>query len=193
MKRARLFQMAHAALMGAPTFQYTTFDPAKKSASVTLSGGNLTASGSNAIHALSVIGKSTGKWYWEFAPNVVFESIGIATADGSYDNYVGDAVSEWGYRGSSNSIMNGNSFIQTGLASYTGGDIISVALDMDSLQVTWRKNNVVQGVAQSIAAGTWYAAAGGVVSGGAWSCTANFGASAFTYTPPAGFNAGLYL
>lgn len=184
--------MAEVTTMVAPGFAFTTWDPAKKGATVSLSNGNLTASGTNNGHALSVLGKSSGKWYWEYSPSVVFESIGISTADGDYTTYLGENSTEWGYRGSSSSIMNGNSFIQTGLASYTAGDIISIALDLVANQVTWRKNNVVQGVAQAIAAGTWYAAAGGVVSGGAWACTANFGASAFAFAPPAGFNAGLY-
>lgn len=192
MKRAQLLQQAHSVILSGPTIQYTTWDPAKKSAGVTLSGGNLVATCNNAATVLSVVGKSSGKWYWEYRPGAVFMSLGIQKNSGGYEQFLGANVNGWGYRGSSSSIMNDNTFIQSGLASYTAGDVISIALNLDTNQITWRKNDVVQGVAQTIAAGTWFAAVSGVVSGGAQSVTANFGASAFTYTPPAGFNAGLY-
>jgi len=75
-------------------------------------------------------------------------------------------------------------------ATYTAGDIIGIALDMDGGTVTFYKNNTSQGQAFSGITGTVFATAG---SGGTTTgLVANFGATTLTYTPPSGYNAGLY-
>lgn len=182
---------ANTSVVAASTV-YATFNPSEKSASVTLSNGNLTASGSNKTDAWGNMGKSSGKWYWEYAPNTVFASVGITITGQGHDVYIGENSAGWGYRGSSSSIMQDGTTRQSGLASYGAGDIIGIALNMTDNQVSFYKNNALQGIAQAIDAGTWYPAVSGVNGGGAWSTTANFGASALTYTPPSGFNSGLY-
>lgn len=93
-------------------------------------------------------------------------------------------------------------------AAYTAGDVIGVALNATSGKVWFSKNGVWQGSGSNPAAGTgalqltsvggqycatfgyaqYFGAGGQSVVGAA---TANFGQSAFNYTPPAGFNAGL--
>ena len=68
-------------------------------------------------------------------------------------------------------------------------EVIGVALDMDAGTLTFYKNGVSQGQAFTGISGTIYAMASLVVSG---TLVANFGASALAYTPPAGYNSGLY-
>lgn len=51
-----------------PSVTYATWNPSDKSANVTLSNGNLTATitANTAFYgARATIGKSSGKWYWE--------------------------------------------------------------------------------------------------------------------------------
>jgi hypothetical protein len=61
---------------------------------------------------------------------------------------------------------------------------------MDAGTITFYKNGVSQGAAFSGITGTVFAAEG--TTNNTDACTANFGASAFSYTPPSGFSAGLF-
>ena len=71
--------------------------------------------------------------------------------------------------------------------------MIGIALDLDGGNLEFYKNNVSQGIAATGITGTWYAYTAGLwVTTSTTSITANFGSSALTYTPPAGYNAGLY-
>jgi len=171
---------------------YATWNPADKGAGMTLSGSNLTATVGTPAMVRSTIGKSSGKWYWEVtrgsgsSDNV----IGIANSSAGLTSYVGSDANGWGYIGSSGQKTNNASAAAFG-ASYTTGDIIGVALDMDTGQVTMYKNNTSQGIMYTGLTGTIYAAFGTGNSGD--NVTANFGATALTYSPPGGYNAGLYV
>jgi uncharacterized RmlC-like cupin family protein len=75
------------------------------------------------------------------------------------------------------------------------GDCIGVALDMDAGQITMYKNGVSQGPMFGGLTGSIYP----VISGNANSMygrtpeyTFNFGNTPFNYTPPVGYNPGLY-
>lgn len=170
---------------------YATWNPSDKNSNVTLSGGNLIASTSTTNHCIfrATLGKSSGKWYWEVTGS---NNIGISNVSQSLTTgqYPGGTVDSWGYN-------QGGAFYtnNTGSgspATYTpASDIIGVALDMDSGTVTFYKNNVSQGIAFTGLTGTLFPMAD-VYSGIAGPCTANFGATALTYTPPGGYNAGLY-
>ena len=78
-------------------------------------------------------------------------------------------------------------------STYTTGDVIGVALDMGAGTIIFYKNNVSQGTAFTGLSGTMYRRcyteyrrlALGVAP-------PNFGATALTYSPPVGYNAGLY-
>lgn len=175
----------------------TTWNPADKGSGVDLSGGNLVAaSGYYTSSVRSVDGVSAGKWYWEVTitggANYVMAGIGTSSAPvehGWMSVYPGVDANGWSYYG-----FDGTKF-HDGAASPCGpalvnGDVLGFALDMTAGTLTIYVNGVSYGVAYSGIAGTIYAMMG---SGASASCTvtANFGASAFAYTPPVGFNHGL--
>ncbi len=170
---------------------YATWNPSDKSSHITLSGGNLTATTDGTASSVrSTIGKSSGKWYWEVSMLTnQFQIIGIQNATASLNQFPGGDANGWGYYGSSGSKYNGAGAVAYG-ATFTAGDVIGVALDMTAGTIIFYKNNSSQGTAFTGLTGTQFAAIGDPGAAGAH--TANFGASAFTYTPPAGYNAGLY-
>lgn len=182
---------------------YATWNPSDiylgGSGNLSLTNGNLTVTtqpGSPPGSTVrSGIGKSAGKWYWEITCDSTTGSamwdFGIARVAASFAGAgLGTDTLGWGYVGVNGQLRN-NSIDSGAGATYTAGDVIGIALDMDGLQVKFYKNNVLQ-YTQAIAAGMWYAANSGVSATTALVSTTNFGASAFTYTPPSGYNSGLY-
>jgi len=149
-----------------PSNNFATINPLYYSTSQsTLSNGNLTAtsSGANWNNFHSTLAPSTGKYYWEVkVVNVGSNThpIGIVGTEASDinstspgDSFDGDAT--------------GISYVQTGDKdvagsrtsygnSYTTGDIIGVAMDLDNLKLYFHKNGVYQnsGVPTSGATGT---------------------------------------
>ena len=170
------------------------FNPADKGSDVTLSNVNKTAtfgSGTNSL-VRSDVSKSSGKWYWEVTQNTVgsFSSIvGIANSSATLNNYLAFDANGYGYYGQTGNKLNSgaNSYGST----FTAGDIIGIAMDLDADTLTFYKNNTSQGTAFTGLTGTYFAAVSSSTGGAGESVTANFGATAFTYTPPSGF-AGLY-
>ena len=63
-------------------------------------------------------------------------------------------------------------------------------MDLDNGTLEFFKGGVSMGVAFTNLSGTIYAMTGGDTNGGTSNITANFGATAFAYTPPTGFAAG---
>ena len=182
---------------GGGVVTYATWNPADKGVEVTLSNGDLTASITGATLGVLVratISKSTGKWYWEVTIGacVTFSPIagGIAKSTAALTTYLGGDANGWGYYGSNGKKINNATQAAYGL-TYVQNDIIGVALDCDGGTVECFKNGASQGVMYSGLSGTFFGAASGA-GGGSQIITANFGASTFTYTPPAGFNSGLY-
>jgi hypothetical protein len=172
---------------------YATWNPSDKGTNISLSGSNLIATLNGAGLVRSTIGKSSGKWYWEVSWNTSSASqigTGVATASAGLNAYLGNDVSGYGYYG--NAITRNNGGTAAYGASYATGDVIGVALDMDAGTLTFYKNNVSQGVAYSGLSGTFYPSVGATGATSAHTATVNFGATAFTYSPPAGYNAGVF-
>ena len=153
----------------------------------TTSNANLTvawASGNSAKP--STIGMTSGKWYCE----IYMDSVGTAALPGIIPStmtpsagYPGSGSGGYGYYydGQKYNAGAGSAYG----ASYTTGNIISIAFDADAGSLTFYKNGVSQGVAfSSIPAGTWFFAAG---HSGACTMSPNFGQRPFSYTPPTGF------
>lgn len=175
-----------------PTATFATFSPTDKNSTFTLSNNNLTATNSGAASwssARANTGKSSGKWYWETthtgANRVV---IGIGTATESLTSFPGSTdANGWGYY-TAGGIYNSGGFVGGGTyAAFAAGDVIGIALDMDAKTIRFYKNGVAQGSAAltGLPAGPMYPM---VASEGAgYAITANFGATAFANTPPAGF------
>ena len=160
--------------------------------SSTITNGNLqsTSSTTTVYSSASSFQVNNGKWYWEVT----------ATTINGTNNYPFIGA----YRGIPTSLtgavrpggdVNGFSYRQNGSAyvdstnpatwgSIANGDVIGVALDLTNLQVSFYKNNVLQGTITGLVAGT-YTPADSEYNGS--SVAYNFGQQPFTYTPPTGF------
>jgi hypothetical protein len=186
------------AVVNSTTFTYTvtvtpgtvtTWNASDKGADVTLTAGSLTASASGGASDEAVRasqGFASGKWYWEvsFSTNPA-ESVGVANSSATLNGNIGVDANGWGYLNLGSKFHSGSSAYG---ATYAVGDVIGVALDMDSGTLTFYKNGVSQGQAFTGITGTIYPAVSVSTSNGAHA-TANFGATAFAYSAPAGFNA----
>lgn len=151
----------------------------------TLSAANLvatsTSGGSVTEGAYSNVRVSSGKWFCEITP-----ASGSAGA-GAMVGIMSSTTSHWYYN------ANGNKYTDTTNngaygATFTDGDVIGIALDLDAGTVTFYKNGVSQGVAFSSLSGSWVF---GVcdASSGATTLVAHFNAGQrpFSYTPPTGY------
>lgn len=176
---------------------YATWNPSDKNASLTLSNGNLTAQGDATWRSgRATISKSSGKWYWEVrfdtsVTHYVMVGIGLSSASIADGAYPGKDVNGHGYLDLDGNKYNNDVSTAYG-ALYVQGDIVGVALDMDGGTLIMYKNNVSQGTLTSGLSGSFFPMIGVGAQGTGAIITANFGATALTYTPPAGYNAGVY-
>jgi hypothetical protein len=140
---------------------------------------------------LGTIAVTSGKWYWEVTVGSTTNAnwmIGIADSSASIASRAWTGANGWYYFTNGNK-YNNNSGSSYG-ASYTTGDVIGIALDMDAGTVVFYKNNTSQGTAYSGLTGKiMQAALGNGTAGGTQSYNANFGQRPFAYTPPTGFKA----
>lgn len=179
---------------------YATWDNSLKGSNTTLSGGNLiaTMTASNSVAqatiAGSTTGKSTGKWYWEitYTSGGGNRCIGVLSGTTANKNtWVGGDTYGFSYY----SIGSGGNWFHQGTVDfgafsvdYTVGDIIGVALDAGANTIQFYKNGVAVTPSKSITGGNYFPA----VSSNVASFTANFGATAFAYSVPTGYNSGYY-
>ena len=136
----------------------------------------------------------SGKWYWEVTIGALGSyspCIGVATSSATLNNFLGSDAYGWSYYGWGSSLINNNVRPAYG-TTFTTGDIIGVAFDTYSGILSFYKNGASLGVAYTGLSGvTVYAAVSGAASN-YQQISVNFGASSLVYTPPSGFNAGLY-
>jgi len=182
----------------APTPVGNTFDPANKAAGITLSNGNLTATQASggwvSAKGLTSYAITTEKRYFELvfasasAGNIIY---GFGNASASVNNYCGSDANGWGYYASVGWVLNSGGAVNF-YATYTTGDVMMCAIDAAAGKIWFGKNGVW--LSGNPATGTSPAATGltgslvPMISGqSAWSGTANFGATTFTYTPPSGY------
>ena len=173
---------------------YATLDPSNKGTNATLSSGNLNlVSSSGYSSARSTISKTSGKWYWECTVTSPSSNMfgGVAQSTSNLNSYAGiDAVS-WGFDYENPTFYKWYNSGATALNNPTPlvtGDVIGFALDMGGGTLQVYVNNISQGNHAGIT-GTVFAQ-GSTNSTG--SNLYNFGATAFTYSPPATYNSGLY-
>ena len=157
------------------------------------------------MRASSNMPVNSGKWYAEFKlSSYTFASgsypyIGVCADDLWINSWTGDAGTAYQTGGT---LWRNGSSIESGHATYTQGDIISVAINLDSdpPQVWWAKNGTyirdasanpatgAYGVNIEPASNTGYynfAISLWAATGGQWD--ANFGQRAFSYDIPSGF------
>ena len=150
------------------------------------SDGNLRIGGTNNNYAVGTIAfPSSGKYYAE-ATLTTYSSgqvqIGICPT-GAESNLGGDATA---YLQDGSTTVNNSS--STSLTSYTQGDVIGIAVDVDNSTVQFYKNNTAQTALTSVLRITeasffcYMSISSSVVN-------FNFGQRAFAYTPPTGFKA----
>lgn len=178
-------------LTSTTTANYCVLNPVSPLASGTISNANLTfTSGAADAICVGTFGVSSGKWYWEITATNVNASI-------SYIGIIGQPPASLtvdlstpsnGYCYLSNGNKgNNNTRVNYG-ATFTSGDVIGVALDMDAGTLVFYKNNATQGTAYSSLTGTVSPAisdGSGASSGAVFNC--NFGQRPFAYTAPSGF------
>jgi hypothetical protein len=172
-----------------------TWDPAGLSPSnASLTNNNLTAHTINVGQARGNVGLQTGKWYFEcYLNNSGAQNgtmLGIASDQHSLVAFPGSDAHSYGYYAFDGKKYNQNVPVAYA-ATYTTGDTVGIALDLDAGTLIFLKNNVDLGVAYSgIASASWFPIVSqGSSAGTNGQVTINFGASSFTYTPPSGYQA----
>lgn len=178
---------------------YATWNASDKNAFVGLSGGDLIATcNASGMHiGVRATLPLSGKRYWEITittkggSGVVY--LGVADTSMPLDIRVGFDTHSHGYASGSGGKVY-NAVDDTYGASYTQSDVISIAYDADTGKIWWAKNGTWAASGDPAAgtnaaftgiAGTQYPVVSLYYSGTA--VTANFGASAFAYSPPSGF------
>jgi len=177
----------------------------------TFSNGNNTVTTSSASGSINpspaTLGITSGKWYWEGklvnAPSSNYALIGImaqAPAAAGGQNFLGGVNDTYGYASWNGTLYNsaGSTGNTSGGATYTTGDILSIAVDADNNRLYYYKNGTIQnsgtGIVIPAAAdtlfGAWLPAVGDWDTPSlVWSC--NFGNGFFgtTAVSSAGTNA----
>ena len=166
---------------------YATLNPLwfySSSNTGTLSNGNLEYAGPGSAWGsrYSTIGVTSGKWYFEASATTSGPTfmVGIVTAASS--DHVG--TTGFAYYQNGNKYNYGSASAYG--ATYTTGDIIGVAFDLDAGSITFYKNGTSQGTAfTGIASGTYYPGISCYATTGIF----NAGQRPFAYTAPSGFKA----
>ena len=177
-------------LGGQVTGNYCTWNPlARTNATLpALTNGNLDV-GANTIGStvLGSIAFSSGKWYWEITVNTIGNAlIGAASTSTVWSSQPGYLANSAAYL-SDGRVKNNGSDVGT-YASYTTGDVIGVALNMDAGAISFYKNNSLIVTVSSSISGTWTPAVADFNAAGAI-LTGNFGQRAWAYTAPTNFKA----
>jgi len=161
---------AHDQMTDTPTNNFCTMNPLNTDSGVTLSEGSLkwVSSSHDQATASTMAVPSTGKFYWEvYVANEsgTHANVGIVSAEQVGTLNVGDVSSfnafaqsghriyiDSGYKAGSTAAASNTAYG----ASWTTGDIIGVAVDMDAPSLTFYKNNASQGASHTdISLQTW--------------------------------------
>lgn len=145
-RKRRLYAVVASLGRGGGTAASSTWNPADKAAGITLTNGNLTATGDAVAGYDNVRGtssKTTGKWAFEVtkvgAPGM---GVGVGLSTASLTNYLGnDRLLGFGYYH--------DGFIQddSSIDAFSAGDVILLAVDADARLVKLYKNGVQVGTA----------------------------------------------
>ena len=187
----------------APLYTYATWNPSDKAAGITLSGGDLTATrASGTVSAVrATIGKSTGLHYFEIkcisTTGGIFDVwIGLANLTASLTALPGNAdANGWGLA------LDGGDYYHSGFIGLVNGgagftavanDVFGFEWDATANNLSIYRNNTLLTPSPlfSTLTGTLYPIV--AVQTQTAVLTANFGATAFTYTNHTSFNQGVY-
>lgn len=178
---------------------YATLNPSDKGTAIVLSNGNLSATTSAYAPGMvrANMGKSSGKWFFEVTPAGITDpnfnfSIGVVNSTAPLTDMPGSDANGWAFWGQGDKFTNGLANVQAYLTVVpVNGDVWGFAVDMTAGTIKMYVNGVDKGVMFSGLTGTLYPAFGN------FNCfdpkvTFNFGATAFAYSVPSGYNAGWY-
>jgi len=197
--------MIDSPTVSAASSNYCVWNPALPSqmagGSASITNGNLTASDASTSYGVAAqgsFGVTSGKWYWEVTASTVGGNYGACgvrlttvqgTSDGAGYFYFSDGQKVTTvFGGGATSYGN----------SYTSGDVIGVALDMDNGKIWFSKNGTWQASGDPAAgtnaaytglSGSFSACVGDGQNSTAYVWNATFGQRPFSYTPPSGFKA----
>jgi len=131
-----------------PSNVFATLNPLwNPNASITLSNGNLTQTVSGSyLTSATTLGASQGKWYAEYkATDVENFGLGITPLSGIFlnttQNVVGDTGNGWGFYYNWGTFNYRYNSTNTGNATtFSNGDIVMIAMDLDNSKVFFGKN-----------------------------------------------------
>ena len=114
----------------------------------TTSEGNTryTTGSTNQAPIPATIGVSSGKWYWEVkfvSDTGGYAMIGIASSQTTANNELGHNSTDYAYVSGTGQYRNNDGYTSYG-NTYTTGDIIGVALDLDNNKLYFSKNGTFQ-------------------------------------------------
>jgi hypothetical protein len=167
-----------------------TWNSLQKPANITFGPGNLKVTKSSASDTPSVIGtqsRNAGKWFWEV--NITALSgiayVGVTKIPNSQlpaGRFCDNSNEGFGYRSDGQKETGGVAAAYG--VSYTVGDTVGVALDMDTGSVTFYKNGASQGSAYTGLTGDWAPAFSIGSASNSFTIKANFGQRVFKYSVP---------
>jgi hypothetical protein len=168
--------------------QWSTSTP-----TISLSGDGLTASNVNTTsgweEAQGNNAHSSGKWYWEvtFDSGSQAWSLGVQPA-GVKASVVGDVTGSYGYLAYAGQLLN-NGAATTGVTVASKNVTVGVAADLDAGKVSFSVNcvSLSKNISFSPTGASLYPTVTLLYTSAA---TANFGATSFHCTVPAGYNTG---
>jgi hypothetical protein len=190
----------------------TTFDPANHGADLTLSGGNLTATGPTGSgpgyeQARSITSHSSGKFYAEYT--IVAVGSGSANLEIGVGNNAAvadtgglgfDANLSSGCFGSASSCFTNSAGVGTGQPAFTTTNVVSIAVDLTNNAYWYQVNGGgyfgtasgsptanTNGIPISAITGPFFLYVSLNTAATSVSMTANFGATAFSFAAPSGF------
>ena len=180
-------------LMAQALGNFTTWNPADKGASCTLSNGNLTAYVPSG-HGVRAIKPLTLDKYWEIYVDVTngSEGLGIANASWPLSYYLGQDSNGCSVYGGGVRYIGGSNIGTVSAISITAGAVMRFAYRAAYGELYIGKDSSFYGdpvgrtsPAFSGLSGTFYPAIGAAAASGTF--TANFGGSSWAYTCPSGF------
>jgi len=179
---------------GEITGNYATFNPLFSFGSPSTSEGNLkvVTSSSGVGHIGATIAFPTsGKWYLEVTQDSgTYAIVGVIGTENtlSSSTYLYQYAESYVMYNQSGALMGSNSGSSTGSgATFTNGDCIGIALDMDNQQLRFYKNNTQLGGFNSVTTSKRLVFAVSDHDGSSTTFTLNAGQRAFKYTAPSGY------
>jgi len=193
-----------AAPGGGGSTVYATWNPSDKNSAVTLSGNDLTAQvldNANSIASVrATLSKASGKYYFEVTINSGSVAsgnecwLGIANSTQTLASQApGGSVNSWAYGNAGGFRYNGAGGSSS---TYASGAVVMVAVDLGTGRIWFGKDGTFSGDPAAGTGAAFSSVTGSIfpIFGSAdhpsfpgYGITANFGASAFSHTPPSGF------